>query len=127
MGEYEWKSFSEVESAAASFGRGMKELGLTGRRNVVIFAETRAEWMVAAHACFKQSLTIVTIYSTLGDDAIIHGINETEVDTVVTSFELLPKFRNILAKTPDVKNIVYMEDQLKTPDVTGYKVPLFLL
>jgi long-chain acyl-CoA synthetase len=122
MGEYEWKSFVEVESLAASFSRGLKELGLTARKNVVIFAETREEWMIAAHACFKQNLTIVTIYSTLGDDAIAHGINETEVDTVITSHELLPKFKRLLQKVPEVKNIIYMEDQLKKADTKGYKV-----
>ena len=122
MGEYKWKSFIEVEKLAASFGRGLKELGLTVRKNIVIFAETRAEWMIAAHACFKQNLTIVTIYSTLGDEAIAHGINETEVDTVITSFDLLPKFKKLLDKVPEVKNIIYMEDQLKKPDTKGYKV-----
>uniref|UniRef100_A0ABD2X123 long-chain-fatty-acid--CoA ligase n=1 Tax=Trichogramma kaykai TaxID=54128 RepID=A0ABD2X123_9HYME len=121
MGEYQWKSFTEVEQTAASFGRGLSDLGLTARKNIVVFAETRAEWMIAAHACFKQNLTIVTIYSTLGDDAIAHGINETEVDTVITSFDLLPKFKKILAKTPDVKNIVFMEDQLKIADISGFK------
>lgn len=122
MGEYKWKSFTEVEKLAASFSRGMKELGLSAKKNVVIFAETRAEWMIAAHACFKQNLTIVTIYSTLGDEAIVHGINETEVDTVITSYDLLPKFKRLLQKVPEVKNIIYMEDQLKEPDTTGFKV-----
>lgn len=122
MGDYKWKSFTEVDGLTASFGRGLKDLGLTKKKNVVIFAETRAEWMIAAHGCFKQNLTIVTIYSTLGDDAIIHGINETEVDTVITSHDLLPKFKRILTKTPEVKTIIYMEDQLKDTETTGFKV-----
>ncbi|XP_058792342.1 long-chain-fatty-acid--CoA ligase 4 isoform X1 [Phymastichus coffea] len=121
MGEYRWKSFTEVENLAAKFSRGLKELGLTTRKNIVIFAETREEWMIAAHACFKQNLTIVTIYATLGDDAIAHGINETEVDTVITSYELLPKFKKLLSKVPEVKHIIYMEDQLKQADTSGFK------
>ncbi|XP_014219278.1 long-chain-fatty-acid--CoA ligase 4 isoform X2 [Copidosoma floridanum] len=121
MGDYRWKSSKEVEALACSFSRGLKDLGLTARKNIVIFAETREEWMIAAHACFKQNLTVVTIYATLGDDAIAHGINETEVDTVITSFELLPKFKNLLRKVPEVKNIIFMEDQLKQADVTGLK------
>lgn len=46
---------------------------------------------------------VVTIYATLGDDAIAHGINETEVSTVITTHDLLPKFRKILVKTPKVR------------------------
>jgi len=98
------------------------ELGMKPRKNVVIFAETRAEWMIAIHACFKQNFTVVTIYATLGDEAIAHGINETEVDTVITSHDLLPKFKRLLDMMPEVKTIIYMEDQLKSTDTKGYKV-----
>ncbi|XP_015174146.1 PREDICTED: long-chain-fatty-acid--CoA ligase 4 isoform X1 [Polistes dominula] len=121
MGDYKWKSYVDVERLAASFSRGLVESGLNVRKNIVIFAETRAEWMIAAHACFKQNLTVVTIYTTLGDEAIAHGINETEVDTVITSHELLPKFKRLLQMVPEVKNIIYMEDQLKPTDTKGYK------
>ncbi|XP_020289226.1 long-chain-fatty-acid--CoA ligase 4 isoform X2 [Pseudomyrmex gracilis] len=121
MGEYKWKSFTDVDKLATTFGRGLAELGMKPRKNIVIFAETRAEWMIAAHACFKQNFTIVTIYATLGDEAIAHGINETEVDTVITSHDLLPKFKRLLTMVPNVKTIIYMEDQLKATDTTGYK------
>lgn len=121
MGEYKWKSYVEVDRLATSFGRGLMDLGLTAHKNIVIFAETRAEWLIAAHACFKQNVTLVTIYATLGDEAISHGINETEVDTVITSHELLPKFKRILEMSPNVKTIIYMEDQLKPTETTGYK------
>lgn len=73
MGDYEWRSFADVERCAEHFGRGLRELGHNARENVVIFAETRAEWMIAAHGCFKQNFPIVTIYATLGDDGVIHG------------------------------------------------------
>lgn len=122
MGEYKWKTYQEVDRLASSFGRGLIELGMKPRKNVVIFAETRAEWMIAAHACFKQNFTVVTIYATLGDEAIAHGINETEVDTVITSHELLPKFKRLLNMVPAVKTVIYMEDQLKSTDIKGYKV-----
>lgn len=122
MGEYKWKTYSEVESLALNFSRGLKELGMTTHKNIVIFAETRAEWMIAAHACFKQNLTVVTIYATLGDEGISHGINETEVDTVITSHDLLPKLKRILPKAVNVKNLIYMSDQLVSTDTSGFEV-----
>lgn len=72
MGDYKWKNFIEAERMAASFGRGLRELGQAPRQNIVIFAETRAEWMIAAHGCFKQAMPIVTVYATLGDDGVAH-------------------------------------------------------
>jgi len=67
-----------------------------------------------------QSIPLVTLYATLGDEALIHGINETEVTCVITSQELLPKFKNILPCTPNVTVLIAMEDALKPLDLTGY-------
>uniref|UniRef100_U5EWU9 long-chain-fatty-acid--CoA ligase n=1 Tax=Corethrella appendiculata TaxID=1370023 RepID=U5EWU9_9DIPT len=120
LGEYRWTNFLETENLASCFGRGLCELGLVAKQNVVIFAETRAEWMIAAHGCFKQNFTVVTIYATLGDEGVAHGINETEVTTVITSHDLLPKFKEILNKTPKVKTLIFMEDQLKKTETTGF-------
>lgn len=126
MGEYKWKSYTEVHRLMVSFSRGLKEYGLTARKNIVIFAETREEWMIAAYGCFKQNLVVVTIYATLGEEAIAHGINETEVDTVITSHDLLPKFKQLLKMVHNVKTIIYMEDQLKATNTSGYKVSILM-
>ncbi|KAI5697895.1 hypothetical protein M8J76_013162 [Diaphorina citri] len=121
MGDYEWRSFNQVNDEAEAFGKGLRSLGQEPRHNVVIFAETRAEWMIAAQACFKQNIPVVTIYATLGEEAIAHGINETEVNIVITTHDLLPKFRNILKLTPRVSTLIYMEDQLTSTDTTNFK------
>lgn len=65
-------------------------------------------------------VSVVTLYATLGEDAIAHGLNETEVSIVVTTHELLPKIRNILHRTPKIKTVVYMEDQLHSTDTKGF-------
>jgi hypothetical protein len=35
----------------------------------------------------QHSLTLVTLYTNLGDEGIFHGISETEVSTIICSFE----------------------------------------
>lgn len=121
MGNYVWLTYGEVDKTAKLFGRGLHSLGQESKKPVVLFAETRPEWMIAAHGCFKQNIPVVTIYATLGEDAIAHGINETEVSVVITSHDLLPKFHKILPKTPRVKTIIYMEDQLVRTDTSGFQ------
>lgn len=121
LGEYKWKTFAEAESMATNFGRGLRELGMQPKQNIVIFAETRAEWLVAAHGCFKQNMPLVTVYATLGDEGIEHCINETEVTTVITTHELLPKFKSVLNVTTKVNTIIFMEDQLHKTETTGFK------
>lgn len=120
LGEYRWRNYLEAEQEARYFGRGMRELGIQPHDKIVMFAETRAEWMIAAHGLFKQSCTIVTIYATLGDEGVTHGVTETEVKTLITSQELLPKIRNLLKTIPNVDTIVFFEDQLQKADTSGF-------
>ena len=46
----------------------------------------------------------------MGNDAVIHAINETEVQFIITSQELLPKFNELLPHLPFIKTIIYMQD-----------------
>jgi len=121
LGEYKWITYNETASISKQFGKGLRELGVTPNSSIVVYAETRAEWIMSAFGAFSQSITVSTLYTNLGDDAIIHGLNETGVSLVVTSHELLPKFRTMLAHCPAVTTIVVMEDQLFPTDTTGFK------
>merc|ERR1719312_1568760 len=114
-------SYEEADTIASNVGRGLRSLGQQPHKPLCVFADTRAEWLLSAQACFKQSFPVVTLYTNLGDEAIAHGLNETEVETVITSHELLPKFRKILKNTPHVKKIIYFENPIKKTNVTGYK------
>lgn len=95
-----------MDIEAERFGRGLRELGLEAKDNVVIYAETRAEWLISASGCMKQNMALVTLYATLDEDALVHGINETEVTCVITSQELLPKLKKLLPSTPNVSTLV---------------------
>eukprot|EP00092_Neocalanus_flemingeri_P029333 GFUD01031845.1.p1 GENE.GFUD01031845.1~~GFUD01031845.1.p1 ORF type:complete len:722 (+),score=229.22 GFUD01031845.1:206-2371(+) len=122
LGDYRWMSYEEVDTLADNFGRGLRVLGQQPGENVCLYADTRAEWMVAAQASFKQSFPVVTIYTNLGEEAVVHGLAETKAEVVITSHELLPKFKKILAGNKDsVKIIVYMENPIKRTIVEGFR------
>uniref|UniRef100_A0A672FLA8 long-chain-fatty-acid--CoA ligase n=1 Tax=Salarias fasciatus TaxID=181472 RepID=A0A672FLA8_SALFA len=89
LGNYNWLSFEEAYQAAKHFGSGLAALSQKPHCNIAIFCETRAEWLVAAQACFMYNFPLVTLYSTLGPVAIAHGLNETEVTHIITSKDLL--------------------------------------
>lgn len=110
FGEYKWLKLSEVSDKAESVGRGLATLGVTAGQNVALFLETQAEWMIAAQACFRFGYTLVTVYATLGEEGITFSLDQTEVQCVITSGNLLMnKFKKCLPKLPQVKNIVYVE------------------
>jgi long-chain acyl-CoA synthetase len=109
LGDYRWLSYEDADSTAEHLGRGLRSLGMQPKERICIFADTRAEWFLTAIACFKQAFPLVTIYTNLGEEAVVHGVLQTEVSLIITSHELLPKFRAILKSTPAVKNIIYFE------------------
>ena len=57
--------------------------GLGPGCKAVVYAETKADWQVAAQACFRQSATVVTIYATLGEEGVSHGLNLIKGSLVV--------------------------------------------
>jgi len=119
LGDYHWRSYRDFGDQAEKFGRGLREIGVESKARVVMFAESRAEWMISAYACFQHSMSIVTLYTNLGDDGITHGLSETEVSTVICSWETHGKLLQVLSKDrdkiPNVKNVVIMEDLAGKP------------
>ncbi|KAM4566149.1 long-chain-fatty-acid--CoA ligase 3a isoform 1-T1 [Odontesthes bonariensis] len=115
LGEYSWLSYKEVLTAASQLGSGMTSLGQLPKTNIAIICETRAEWMIAALACFTYNFPLVTIYSTLGVQAIAHGLNETQVTHIITSRELLEtKLKAILAEVPRLQHIIVVDNTATT-------------
>lgn len=120
LGDYKWLSYNQVADRALAFGRGLRALGQMPRSAIAMYGETRAEWMMSCLGAFSQNIHVCTVYTNLGDDAVVHALNETRVQVVVTSHELLPKFRSILDQLPHITHVIYMEDQLQPTQDKGF-------
>ena len=48
-----------------------------------IYAKNREEWLVTSFGCQMDSITIVTLYDTLGMKSIEYIFNQTELSTIV--------------------------------------------
>ncbi|XP_039611902.1 long-chain-fatty-acid--CoA ligase 3a [Polypterus senegalus] len=119
LGQYNWMSYEQVYVAASQFGSGLAALGQREKANIAIFCETRAEWIIAAQACFMYNFSLVTLYSTLGGPAIAHGLNETEVTHIITSRDLLQsRLKAILLQVPRLQHIIIVDE--KTMSWTDY-------
>uniref|UniRef100_A0AAA9TY84 long-chain-fatty-acid--CoA ligase n=1 Tax=Bos taurus TaxID=9913 RepID=A0AAA9TY84_BOVIN len=115
LGSYNWLSYEDVFVRAFNFGNGLQMLGQKPKTNIAIFCETRAEWMVAAQACFMYNFQLVTLYATLGGPAIVHGLNETEVTNIITSKELLQtKLKDIVSLVPRLRHIITVDGKPPT-------------
>lgn len=124
MGEYEWMSYREVEAKVSVVAAGLKDLASGNDVKVVIFAETRAHWFITALACFRVNLPIVTVYATLGEDAIAHAIDETGSSILVTSSELLGKIVTLGKRCPGLHSLVYfprVDNNAPEPDLKPFQ------
>ena len=83
---YTWQTYSKVFSRVDNVAFGLYSIGLKPLDKIIIYADTCAEWLITALACFKSSITIVTLYTNLGDDGIIYGINQVQVEVMVTRY-----------------------------------------
>lgn len=110
LGKYNWLTYEEAYHAAKCFGSGLAALNQKPHHNIAVFCETRAEWVIAAQACFMYSFPLVTLYATLGPKAIAHGLNETEVTHIITSKDLLQsRLKAILCDVPRLQYIIVVD------------------
>ncbi|XP_047445729.1 long-chain-fatty-acid--CoA ligase 3b [Mugil cephalus] len=112
LGNYNWLTYQEAYEAAKCFGSGLAALNQKPLCNIAVFCETRAEWVVAAQACFMYNFPLVTLYATLGPMAIAHGLNETEVTHIITSKDLLQsRLKAILCDVPRLQYIIVVDSK----------------
>uniref|UniRef100_A0A8R7UHW7 4-coumarate--CoA ligase n=1 Tax=Triticum urartu TaxID=4572 RepID=A0A8R7UHW7_TRIUA len=111
LGEYQWNSYAEAFKRACNFASGLIKMGHQLDSRAAIFSDTRAEWIIAAQGCFRQNLTVVTIYASLGEDALVHSLNETQVSTLICDSKQLKKLPAVSSKLQSLKHVIYIEDE----------------
>uniref|UniRef100_A0AAY5EGH9 long-chain-fatty-acid--CoA ligase n=1 Tax=Electrophorus electricus TaxID=8005 RepID=A0AAY5EGH9_ELEEL len=103
LGEYRWKTYEEVDREVGYLGNGLAVLGQKSRSSIAIFCETGAEWMITAQACFRYNFLLVTLYATLGEDAIVFGLTQCGATHLITSKNLL----ETKLKVTGLKHVIY--------------------
>ncbi|KAJ7964675.1 Long chain acyl-CoA synthetase [Quillaja saponaria] len=119
LGEYEWQTYGEVFHCVCNFSSGLVKFGHDVDSRAAIFSDTRPEWLIALQGCFRQNITVVTIYASLGEDALVHSLNETQVSTLICDSKQLRKLDSISSRLTSVQNIIYFEDDGETKDTAS--------
>jgi hypothetical protein len=106
LSEYRWTSFTGVKQRVADLAAGLVGFaGLKPGDKVVIYADTKMEWQLAAQAVFSQSCSVVTVYATLGPEGVEHGVKQTGATVVVCDGKLL---RNLTAVAENCSSLKYV-------------------
>ncbi|XP_071725995.1 long chain acyl-CoA synthetase 8 [Rutidosis leptorrhynchoides] len=109
LGEYQWETYGQIFERVCNFASGLIHIGHDPDTRIAIFSDTRPEWLIAFEGCFRQNITVVTIYPSLGDDALIHSLNETKVSTLICDSKLLKKVAAVSPSMRTVENVIYFE------------------
>lgn len=106
-----------MNELATSFGSGVFDMcpghhvdGDTFRF-IGINAKNREEWLVCDVASVLYNLTIVPFYDSLGPDSATYILNQTELETVLVSEDLVPKYIELKrsGEAGNLRNIIQME------------------
>ena len=142
-GKYIWKSWSQIYDISTLFLYGITKLQLCPEilvndellggekymRFMGIYSRNREEWIVGSIGCQMDSITIVTLYDTLGINSIEFIFNQTELTSIIAetkNFEkiLRLKEQNKLGK---VKNVIYLNCNEEIENLENNKEKLIQL
>ena len=123
-GKYVWKSYAQIYDLAKFFLYGITKFNLCPEISVDddilgknkkmkfmgFYSRTREEWIVGDFGCHMDSITIVTIYETLGINSVEFILNQTELTTILAESIYLDTILKMKEgnKIGKVKNIIYI-------------------
>ncbi len=76
---YKWFTYEDIIKRVDNIAKGLQLIGVEKGDKVLIFAETRLEWLLCEFALYRLGATLTTLFSQLGSDGIIHGINQVKI------------------------------------------------
>ncbi|KAH7638395.1 long chain fatty acid coa ligase-like protein [Dermatophagoides farinae] len=117
LSDYKWITYGQAQTTTRNIAKGLMANGITEGDRIMIFAETRIEWMLSFLAIPQTGAVVVTAFSNLGTRGLLYSLEQTEVDTVIVSFECIQILQAVLANSSKhkVKRIIFM-DGFKKPD-----------
>ena len=118
--KYTWITYEEANIKILNFCRGLNVLNLCplhpvenddSFRLLGIYSKNRPEWLLSYFGAVRDSITIVTVYDTLGDIALEYIFTQTKLTTIVIEAKVLEKFLGLVknGKTGEIKNLIVLD------------------
>ena len=118
-GDYQWRTYKDIDELSDYFLYGIHELGLCPEiesdmkgekyKFFGIYSKNREEWIIADLACQKNSITVVTVYDTLGLGAVEFIFKQT----LLTS---------LIMESKSLKNIIKLKKENKLSNLVNIVV-----
>ncbi|KAL7478891.1 hypothetical protein ACHAW6_004640 [Cyclotella cf. meneghiniana] len=124
FGSVAFRTYEQVNDAALKFGASLRSAGLVASPpkatldqlntpcTLAIFENTCPEWMIAALGAFSQSISVTTVYSTLGIDAVVDSINDGRIRAILCNKRNVALLVGKIQDMPTLKHIIYTNDAI---------------
>ena len=137
--KYTWKTYGEAKEEAIAFAKGLDALKLCPEVNtgtdglfkfLGIYSRNNEQWVIGDLGAHANSVTVVTIYDTLGDNAMEYIFKQTQLSTILIESKGLAKIL-ILAKAKrlaNVKNLIVIdlhEDEQKENELKELGINIY--
>ena len=122
-GQWEWMTYLEFGKQTDAFRAGLAKLGFQRGDRVAIIANNRAEWAVAAYACFGLGVAFVPMYEAQLPKDWEFIVKDCEAKgLIVANDAICEKTRPFLDSISSLTHIVSLDPATKTNDkVKSYK------
>ncbi len=110
--EYQWKHYADLYKEIISFQYGLfnDSAQLSVGDRVCIFADTQERWLTSALAVMRGGGIVTTAYATLGVDALIFSLNQTQSKVIITQSNLYASvIEKVLPQTPSVQRVIFLD------------------
>jgi len=107
-----WLTFNQVNEKIENLVHGFSSSGIKYGDRVAIFMETRVEWFLSSQAIYRMGGVVSTLYATLGEEGIVHGLNQLESSHVITSNELVVKIDRLVDQLSYLKTAIVVRDEV---------------
>lgn len=124
---YEWMTWKDIEIKVKALGTAIQKLGLAPEKAqyrdyklkfVGIQGKNSVEWILTDIANICYGYTTMPLYDTLGEEAVAHMFEQTELETLFLTTELLNDIliKREHGKCPTLKNLVIMDNKNLTDE-----------
>ena len=120
--KYSWLTYQYIYDTCIYFAKGVELLGLCPEfhskisgdfRFLGIYSKNRIEWIMAYLGSHANSVTVVTIYDTLGEKAMEFIFQQTDLETILIEACSLKNINKLLKekRTNKLKNLIVVDSE----------------
>jgi long-chain acyl-CoA synthetase len=125
--EFHFITYKEAEIRCKNFGAGLFKMGYDVGKTLGVYAANSAEWIHAIDASSLYGFVIVSLYDSLGPDALHYLLGHSQMEAVLVQEKNVDKLMKILADDKfKVRSIIVIGKQPeKDYGIEGLEVTTF--